>query len=187
MTTINAVNLSLSGQSGTGSFAGTTSPTLVTPTLGAAAATSLAFSPSTGGIIGTTTNNSASAGIVGQFVNSIILSGSAVSLSSGTPKDLTSISLTAGDWDVMGNISFITNASTPVAYVGWLNLTSATQPDAALITFLTTTSFFNSDSIPVPALRVSITTTTTVYISASSTFSGGSLTMCGQIQARRVR
>ena len=43
MATINAVNTSLSGQSGTGSFAGTTSPTFVTPTLGAALATSINF------------------------------------------------------------------------------------------------------------------------------------------------
>lgn len=34
MTTINSVNTTLSGQSGTGSFAGTTSPTFVTPALG---------------------------------------------------------------------------------------------------------------------------------------------------------
>lgn len=43
MATNNAVNTSLSGQSGTGSFAGTTSPTFVTPTLGAALATSINF------------------------------------------------------------------------------------------------------------------------------------------------
>lgn len=41
MATNNGVNTTLSGQSGTGSFAGTTSPTFVTPTLGAATGTSL--------------------------------------------------------------------------------------------------------------------------------------------------
>jgi hypothetical protein len=43
MATNNSVNVTLSGQSGTGSFAGTTSPTLVTPVLGVAAATSINF------------------------------------------------------------------------------------------------------------------------------------------------
>lgn len=43
MTTNNAVNTSLSGQTGTGTFVGSTSPTLVTPTLGAAVATSINF------------------------------------------------------------------------------------------------------------------------------------------------
>ncbi len=40
MATNNSVNVGLSGASGTGSFAGTTSPTFVTPTLGVATATS---------------------------------------------------------------------------------------------------------------------------------------------------
>lgn len=43
MATNNAVNTSLSGQTGTGSFVGSTSPTLVTPVLGAASATSINF------------------------------------------------------------------------------------------------------------------------------------------------
>lgn len=43
MTTINALDLGLSGSTGTGSFVGSTSPTLVTPVLGAATATSLNF------------------------------------------------------------------------------------------------------------------------------------------------
>lgn len=41
MATNNAVNVSLSGQSGTGTFVGSTGPTLITPTLGAATATTL--------------------------------------------------------------------------------------------------------------------------------------------------
>ena len=47
MATINAVGVGLTGASGTGSFAGTTSPTFVTPTLGVATATSINFGGST--------------------------------------------------------------------------------------------------------------------------------------------
>jgi hypothetical protein len=43
MTTINAVNTTLSGQSGTGAFAGTISPSFVSPTLGVSSATSINF------------------------------------------------------------------------------------------------------------------------------------------------
>lgn len=43
MTTINAVNNILSGVTGSGTFVGATSPTLVTPTLGVATATSINF------------------------------------------------------------------------------------------------------------------------------------------------
>lgn len=47
MATNNAVNTTLSGQTGTANFVGSTSPTLVTPTLGAALATSINFGGST--------------------------------------------------------------------------------------------------------------------------------------------
>jgi len=43
MTTINSVGNGLSGTSGTGNFVGSTSPILVTPTIGVAAATSVNF------------------------------------------------------------------------------------------------------------------------------------------------
>jgi hypothetical protein len=42
MTTVNSVGVSLSGQSGTGAFAGTTSPTFVTPALGTPSSGNLA-------------------------------------------------------------------------------------------------------------------------------------------------
>lgn len=43
MATNNSVDTTLSGQTGTGSFVGSNSPTLITPTLGAAGATSINF------------------------------------------------------------------------------------------------------------------------------------------------
>src|SRR6185312_7050733 len=49
--------VTISANTGTGSNVLATSPTLVTPTLGAATATTVAFSPTTGGIIGTATND----------------------------------------------------------------------------------------------------------------------------------
>jgi hypothetical protein len=49
---------------------------------------------------GETTTGSATAGNVGEYVESVITSGSAVSLVSGAPKTITSITLTAGDWEV---------------------------------------------------------------------------------------
>lgn len=52
MTTNNSVNTTLSGQTGTGTFVGATSPTLVTPNVGVATATSLTFG---GGVLNTYT------------------------------------------------------------------------------------------------------------------------------------
>ena len=54
------------------------------------------------GLAGVTTNSNAAAGIVGEYISSSIASGSAVSLTTGVSANVTSISLTAGDWEVYG-------------------------------------------------------------------------------------
>lgn len=54
------------------------------------------------GILGTTTNDNANAGSVGQFIESVITAAAPVAVVSGTPKTLMSIVLTAGDWSVSG-------------------------------------------------------------------------------------
>lgn len=186
MATNNAVNVGLSGATGTGSFVGSTSPTLVTPTLGAAAATTLIFSPSTNGIIGTTTNDSASAGYVGQFISSVIAFASAVSLTNDTNKDVTSISLTAGDWDVWGNVYIVSAGNMDNTKV-WSSSTSATLPDQSLFnTIQNNTAFFTSAAQSIPYHRYSLSGTTTIYLSCWADFTS-TATACGGIYARRAR
>lgn len=191
MTTINAVNTTLSGQTGTGNFVGSSGPTLIGPILGAASATSLGFS-STSGIIGTTTNDAAAAGSVGELISSVIASGSAVSLTNNTPANVTSISLTAGDWDVQGNISFTPGSSTIVNYTtGWSSSTSATLPDRSLYTGRSFGSglviYPYVEAMSVPFIRLSLSGTTTVYLSCQCGFTTSTLTACGGIFARRRR
>src|SRR5690349_16625741 len=53
-------------------------------------------------LAGTATNDDAAAGKIGEYIESEVLSGSAVSLTTNTAANITSISLTAGDWDVWG-------------------------------------------------------------------------------------
>ncbi|MGE4118937.1 MAG: hypothetical protein AB7F29_13775 [Candidatus Nitrosocosmicus sp.] len=152
------------------------------------------FSPSTtSGIIGTTTNNNAAAGSVGEVVSSQIASGSAVSLTSGITSNVTSISLTAGDWDIYGNVSFVVDPLvTNIAdAVGWINTVTATFPDISLrssIVYGSAGIVVNTHpSFCVPSLRVSLSGTTTYYLSAYADFSVSTLAACGQIFARRRR
>jgi hypothetical protein len=179
------------GSSGTGNFARVNTPTFVTPILGAASATSLAFSPTTSGIIGTTTNDDAAAGKVGEYISSTVLVAGAVALASTTAANVTSISLTAGDWDVFGNVSFISQVATVAAsFACWISTTSATLPDIALVTAVsgyTHTGVADPFSAGVPTKRISINGTTTVYLSAEADFAAGTMKACGVIQARRVR
>jgi hypothetical protein len=115
-TTATKLNLltSAAGTTGTTStnVVFSTSPTLVTPTLGAATATSLTFSPTTGGIVGTTTNDNAGSGKVGEYLEQKQNTTSNVG-STGSYFDLTTkITLTAGDWDVSGSVEYFQNGGT---------------------------------------------------------------------------
>jgi hypothetical protein len=185
MATNNQVDVGLSGSSGSGHFAGTTSPVFTTPTLGAASATSISFS-STSGIIGSTTNDSAAAGSVGEIISSSIVSGSAVSLSTGTAADLTSISLTAGNWMVWGNIKFLFGTSA-TNISAWASKTSATAPDGSLYNeILMLTGTLGTSGISIPSFPLALSTTTTVYLSGVATFTGAG-TFCGNIYAMRTR
>lgn len=149
----------------------------------------------TGGakVLGTSTNNSAGAGYVGEYISSTILSGSAVSLTTATPANITSISLTAGDWDVTGTVCFLGNAATTVtSLVGWISTTSATQPtapnDGAYYTDQTSraagSTIFRAS---VGQIRISLASTTTVYLSCTAAFAINTYSAFGFIGARRVR
>jgi hypothetical protein len=193
MTTVNILDIGLSGSSGSGNFAGTTSPVFTTPTLGAASATSISFS-STSGIIGSTTNDSAAAGSVGQLISSVIAQASAVSLTNNTSTAVTSISLTAGDWDVWGNISLNGGATTLLQYSsGFIGNNSVAVPDASLWAGpslgVTGVAVFaeNQYGYQVPMVRISLGSTTTINLAVIAGFTTSTCTACGGIFARRRR
>ena len=144
---------------------------------------------------GTSTNDSAPAGYVGEFVTSTLASGSAVTLTTATTATVTSISLTAGDWDVFGSTGFLLVAATSVfgnlGYIGGISATAATlgtqdtyfNYPVDLTTKTGTLNFTN------PQVRISISSTTTIYLVSQATFSTGgtSVKAFGTISARRAR
>lgn len=138
---------------------------------------------------GTTINDNAGAGCVGEYVTSTIPSGSAVVLTSGAAANVTSITLTAGDWDVTGQCDFaLTGASTTLMASG-SSPTSATfdvQDSFTQYPIPTTTLTGEYDQV-MPTRRVSISATTTLYLVAKATFSAGTASASGTIRARRVR
>lgn len=142
---------------------------------------------STAGIIGTTTNDNANTGSWGEYVTAV---GTSVALTSSTNANITSISLTAGDWDVSGNAVFSAGGGTTVnnmsASVGTTSATLNSDPDRAIWNGVTMTTGPTVSQL-APVQRISIASTTTVYLVANSTFSGGTLSVTGRIRARRVR
>jgi hypothetical protein len=142
-------------------------------------------------IRGTTTNDSAAAGFVGELIESEILVGSAVSQTTGTSANITSISLTAGDWDVFGN--YFTNmagGTTTTNFEAAIHTTSATlptRPNKGAHVMMNCSGVGQNYGIPIGTKRLSLSGTTTVYLVASANFSGSTLSGYGYLGARRVR
>jgi hypothetical protein len=156
---------------------------------GAAAVMTGSFTPaSVAGIVGTITNDSAAAGSIGEYISSYQASG--VSLSTTTPTTITSISLTAGDWDVEGCVNVVPPASTMQIIIAGISTTPATLPTgtfSGLSEISHSTGFLATVSLPTGSTRISIASTTTVYLVAEVGLSSGSATGGGSISARRRR
>jgi len=157
-----------------------------------------AITPSqTAGIVGTTTNNNADAGSVGEVISSSVAVGSAVSLTTATGaftgKTITSISLTAGDWDVFGSVGINMAATTNfTASAGGINtvadtLNSAYEEETRFTYGATGFVPNNVFSFAFPTTRVSIASTTTYYLIGYASFTVSTATAFGRITARRIR
>lgn len=166
-----------------------------TSTAGTLGATGAIIPSQTAGITGTTTNNSVNAGGVGEEITSTLVMGSAISLSTGTAANVTSISLTAGDWDVSGSAIFNGNAATTVTYIqASISSTSATLDTTpgriGGMGFITTTTLYASNSIntvALPPYRISLSGTTTIYLVVQSAFATNTANAYGILRARRKR
>lgn len=143
---------------------------------------------------GTTANpaTSASAGYVGEYISA---TGTNTSLTSTVTVNMTagSIILTAGDWDVGGNITFGGNGATNVLYltasVSATSATvSATKGDLPYGAGAAIFSSILSATITIPTTRVLITGNTTYYLVAQSVFATSTCdATAGNIWARRRR
>lgn len=142
-----------------------------------------------GQLPGEPSNASASAGNIGEYKSTTVLAGAAVVLTTNVAADIATLSLTAGDWDVWGNI-FTTGITGTVQLIdAWISQTSATQPTRPNngMENLWNGSVAGSNlGISAGMGRISLSGTTTVYLSTLMTFSGN-LSGYGFIGARRAR
>ena len=143
-------------------------------------------------IKGSTTNINPASGYVGEFVSSVIPPGSALSLTNNVFINVTTITLTAGNWNIWGGTAFSLGATTSVTdlrtassltsmAVGAIsNSTNGVlQRMAAFVPGAVTFSF------PVPQGLLLLTTTTTLYLCARATFSASTMSIYGFICAQR--
>lgn len=139
---------------------------------------------------GTATNDSAAAGYIGQYIESVVTAQAGPTTNQWG--DVTSISLTAGDWDVTFCADQnITGTSTTALRAG---IGTVTGNDGTGMTQGTNMAQITPNGIDinryhqaVPSFRVSLTGTTTYYAKHFFLYTGGSPTTAGRISARRVR
>jgi len=142
----------------------------------------------------TVTNDNVAAGNIGEFISSDVVLGSCVALAgTNTITNVTSISLTAGDWDVWGNVVTCPNGTAVTSQVySWTNTVSAAYPAA----FENGGSFSNtavgSTAGQVGAVfagyrRYSVAATTTVYLECNVFWVTSTNGCYGFIGARRAR
>lgn len=146
---------------------------------------------------GTTLADNAATGNLGEFITSSIPVGSAVSLTTATTANMTSIVLTAGDWDLNVQANFnITGGTVADVRMG-------PSPTSATLATQTAQGVVGTDALVLSPLglagatgvytlgnidvRVSTASTVTIYATTQANFSVGTVTVYGTIRARRVR
>jgi hypothetical protein len=139
---------------------------------------------------GVVDGSDAPGGQIGEIISVNVTVG--VTLTTSTPANLTSITLTPGDWDVQGEVWF--NIGTGAA----TTLVAAISPSSA---FLPTPTALNqarnqinvpgtpstSIILPLRTCRISLAVTATYYLVAYAVFPSGTTTVTGNIWARRAR
>ena len=147
-------------------------------------------------LVGTTTNDSAAAGNIGEWIFSELAVGSAIFLTSTFPSNITSISLTAGDWDVYGNIILVSNTTTSITNLnGFISKVSATTPASDAdhtqpiigISQSANVPGATTWAIPITPGTQSLSGTTTIYLVAYGIFTVSTLKAYGWIGASRRR
>jgi len=147
---------------------------------------------------GVIVNDNASSGIIGEYIEQLLPLASAVSVSSGTPTQVTSLSLTAGDWEVGGIVVQINGSGANFQILGGflVNNGGATPTGTANTMYWGSSTAFSqgastipvaASTLPLKPIRVTLSATTQINLMANSTFASGSVSAYGMIHARRVR
>lgn len=142
---------------------------------------------------GTATNDSAASGIIGERISSSVTTFTNMTGATGAWGNLTSMSLTAGDWDVTGIIEQFSNTgvgitanSLAISVNSGGTITDQVQGDNQ-------SSFARPDSISgqcsgnVPVYRLSLASPTTVFLKANTTYASGNPQYKCRLSARRMR
>lgn len=141
----------------------------------------------------TATNDDAASGKLGEFLESTVAQGSAVSLTTATNANITSVNLSAGDWDVWVQGVFLTDTTTQTTLMRVSSSPTTATED-------TTAGHFAQASFPAATVLGNVNTTVwtgpkryslsgaaDIFAVARSAFTVSTASVWGAIRARRVR
>lgn len=148
-----------------------------------------------GHIPGTATNDNAAAGEIGELISATVLIGAAVALTTNVDANVTSIPLTAGDWDVTVDAYFTGTGTTTISFVaGSASLVSATRDTTpgrlAQLSYNAGTTIFTGGGVVscvAGPTRFSLSAPTTIFFTGTAAFGASTCSAFGIIRARRVR
>jgi hypothetical protein len=151
---------------------------------------------SSGQYPGTTTNDNATTGNVGELFSAQVLVGSAVALTTATPANIggnPAFTLTAGDWDVWITAVYATSGATVQGFRTSVGTASATE-DSVNPGRFASQSFGGTDPGATFSMvqnvgpsRMTVATTQQVWFVARSNHTAGTVSAWGTIWARRRR
>lgn len=138
---------------------------------------------------GTTSNDSAIAGYVGEYISSSSLT--TAFPSTGVFGDLVSMTLTAGDWDVSLNMYPTRNGSTWTEIEAGISTTTGNSSTGLTVgdnaADIIPAATGNSYQITVPVYRMSLSGSTIIYAKYFASFSVATPNAVCRLSARRVR
>lgn len=142
---------------------------------------------------GTATNDSAAAGYIGEAIRSGVSSPSQVEAVNNQFKDITTIDLTAGDWDVSGVVEFNLDAGSlstnqmQAVISAYANNTTTDHSNGSNLVYAVSSGGGVFYAAAIPPIRITIASPTTIHLKGLLAFSGGPPHLFGFINARRVR
>jgi hypothetical protein len=139
-------------------------------------------------LYGTTTNDDATAGQIGEVIDSGTVTG--IAIPTGTATNVASINLTPGDWEVSGYVGLTTAAATSVAaIIGCSSPTSATLINDSFSHFTAPLALGSAQAwqYAIPTVRYSLAAPLTIYLVELTAYTSTAPTARGRISARRMR
>lgn len=141
---------------------------------------------------GTNTNDDAAAGYKGEYLESVITSGTEVSMTTNTQKNITTITLTPGDWDVdaiayhhpAATTSITRYAASIGTATGTIDSTPGRFSDFYQAALVSAGGTFNN---AIPSYRFKVNINTAIFLVGLVTFTVSTLASYGILRARRAR